>query len=99
MTRSKIHLLDEEMSPDPPNSYDLETLARLARVSPSTIRMYVHTGVLPRAVLRGRNTRYDDGYLARLRAVRHLLHVERLSLDQIRVKLSRMSDAQVLALL
>jgi hypothetical protein len=59
----------------------------------------VGAGVLPRSVLHGRNTRYDDAYLNRVRAVRHLIHVERLSLPQIRVKLSRLNDAEVLALL
>jgi hypothetical protein len=54
---------------------------------------------LPRAVLRGPKTTYDDGYLARIRAVRYLLHTERLTVQQIRAKLGRMSDAEVAALL
>ncbi|HVY49806.1 MAG TPA: MerR family transcriptional regulator [Minicystis sp.] len=58
--------------------------APLARIAPSTIRMYVHAGLLPRAVLRGRNTRYDDGYLLRIRAVRYLLHTERLTKAEAR---------------
>ncbi len=87
------------MSSATTNSYDIDTLARLARVAPSTLRVYVAAGVLPRAVLHGRNTRYDDAYLTRVRVVRHLLHVERLPLRAIRAKLSRLSDAEVLALL
>jgi hypothetical protein len=79
--------------------YTLATLARTARVQPGTIRSYVAQGFLPPAVLRGPKTTYDDGYLARLMAVRYLIHTERLSAPQIRAKLGRMNDAEVSAML
>jgi DNA-binding transcriptional MerR regulator len=81
------------------SNYTLEAMARLARVQPTTVRSYVQKGLLPKAELHGRRTYYDDGYLARLQAVRYLLHTERLSVRQIRAKLSRLSDAEVAALL
>ena len=62
-------------------SYTLEMLTRMARIQPATIRSYVAQGLLPRAVLRGPKTTYDDGYLARVLAVRYLLHTERLSAE------------------
>jgi DNA-binding transcriptional MerR regulator len=79
--------------------YTLEGLAQAARIQTGTIRSYVAKGLLPRAVLRGPRTTYDDGYFVRLLAVRYLLHTERLSVRQIRAKLTRMNDAEVSAML
>lgn len=78
--------------------YDLPTLARLARIQPRTVRVYITQKVLPSAVFRGKKTTYDDDHLTRILAIRHLLHAERLSFPEIRNKFARLSSAEIAAL-
>ena len=53
-------------------TYSLAELARLADVTPRTVRYYVIQGLLPAPGPQGPNTRYTDDHLARLRAIKKL---------------------------
>jgi DNA-binding transcriptional MerR regulator len=53
-------------------TYSLPELARLGDVTPRTIRYYIAQGLLPAPETQGRNTRYTDEHLARLRAIKKL---------------------------
>jgi len=78
--------------------YNLADLARLADVTPRTIRYYVAQGLLPSPGAAGPATRYGDGHLARLRLIRRLQR-DHLPLAEIRIRLERMGDEEVQALL
>jgi DNA-binding transcriptional MerR regulator len=80
------------------DSYTLSDLARLADVTPRTVRYYVHQGLLPAPEPAGPATRYGDGHLVRLRLIR-LLQREHLPLAEIRARLERMDDRQIEAAL
>jgi DNA-binding transcriptional MerR regulator len=79
------------MADDP---YTLADLARLADVTPRTVRYYVHRGVLPSPEPAGPATRYGDRHLLRLRLIR-LLQRDHLPLAEIRTRLERMNDGEV----
>lgn len=83
------------MSDDP---YSLTDLARLADVTPRTVRYYVAQGLLPSPGAAGPATRYGDGHLARLRLIRRLQR-QHLPLAEIRGRLERMGDAEIQAML
>jgi DNA-binding transcriptional MerR regulator len=51
---------------------DLAELARASRVSPRTIRYYIHQGLIPSPGKRGRGARYDRGLLDRLELIKLL---------------------------
>lgn len=53
-------------------TYSLPELAKLADVTPRTIRYYIAQGLLPAPEPQGPNTRYTDEHLARLRAIKKL---------------------------
>lgn len=74
--------------------YTLTELARLADVTPRTVRYYVQRGLLPSPRAAGRATRYGDPHLLRLRLIRRLQR-EHLPLAEIRARLEQMGDAQV----
>jgi DNA-binding transcriptional MerR regulator len=78
----------------PDDPYTLTDLARLADVTPRTVRYYVHRGLLPSPEAAGPATRYGDGHLLRLRLIR-LLQREHLPLAEIRTRLERMNDGEV----
>jgi DNA-binding transcriptional MerR regulator len=82
--------------PDEP--YTIADLARLADVTPRTIRYYVAQGLLPSPGAAGPATRYGEGHLARLRLIRRLQREHR-PLAEIRVRLERMGDGDVEAAL
>lgn len=82
----------------PDDPYSLTDLARLADVTPRTIRYYVAQGLLPSPDAAGPATRYGQGHLARLRLIRRLQR-EHLPLAGIRVRLERMGDEEVQAAL
>lgn len=82
----------------PDDPYSLTDLARLADVTPRTIRYYVAQGLLPSPESAGPATRYGDGHLARLRLIRRLQR-DHLPLAEIRIRLERMGDEAVQALL
>jgi DNA-binding transcriptional MerR regulator len=74
--------------------YGLADLARLADVTPRTIRYYVAQGLLPSPDAAGPATRYSEGHLARLRLIRRLQR-DHLPLAEIRERLEQMSDVDV----
>ncbi|MEI7745561.1 MAG: MerR family transcriptional regulator [Chloroflexota bacterium] len=80
----------------PDDPYSLADLARLADVTPRTIRYYVAQGLLPSPEAAGSNTRYGEGHLARLRLIRRLQR-EHLPLAEIRSRLEQLGDEEVIA--
>ena len=78
--------------PDDPHS--LADLARLADVTPRTVRYYVAQGLLPSPDAAGPATRYGEGHLARLRLIRRLQR-DHLPLSEIRGRLEQLDDAGV----
>ena len=82
----------------PDDPYSLADLARLADVTPRTVRYYVAQGLLPSPEAAGPATRYGEGHLARLRLIRRLQR-DHLPLAEIRARLERMGDDEVEAAL
>ena len=82
----------------PDDPYALTDLARLADVTPRTIRYYVAQGLLPSPDGAGRAARYSEGHLARLRLIRRLQR-DHLPLADIRARLERIGDDDVQAAL
>ncbi len=80
----------------PDDPYSLSDLARLADVTPRTVRYYVALGLLPSPEAAGPATRYGEGHLARLRLIRRLQR-DHLPLAEIRIRLERMSDDEIVA--
>jgi len=80
----------------PDDPYSLSDLARLADVTPRTVRYYVTLGLLPSPEAAGPATRYGEGHLARLRLIRRLQR-DHLPLAEIRIRLERMSDDEIVA--
>lgn len=74
--------------------YSLTELARLADVTPRTVRYYIAQGLLPSPDAAGPATRYGDAHLARLRLIKRLQR-EHLPLAEIRQRLDAMSDAEI----
>jgi Ca-activated chloride channel family protein len=67
-------------------SYRIDELAHAAGMSVRTVRYYVQRGLLPAAAFRGKDTAYDRGHLARLKAIRRLQEAF-FPLDAIAVEL------------
>ncbi len=82
----------------PDDPYSLADLARLADVTPRTVRYYVAQGLLPSPDAAGSATRYSEGHLARLRLIKRLQR-DHLPLSEIRSRLERMGDDDVDAVL
>jgi DNA-binding transcriptional MerR regulator len=82
----------------PDDPYSLADLARLADVTPRTVRYYIAQGLLPSPEAAGPATRYGEGHLARLRLIRRLQR-DHLPLAEIRSRLERMGDEDVAAML
>jgi len=80
----------------PDDPYSLSDLARLADVTPRTVRYYVALGLLPSPEAAGPATRYGEGHLARLRMIRRLQR-DHLPLAEIRIRLERMADDEIIA--
>ena len=80
----------------PDDPYSLSDLARLADVTPRTVRYYVAQGLLPSPEAAGPATRYTEGHLARLRLIKRLQR-DHLPLAEIRARLEHMGDDEVLA--
>src|SRR4051812_25973145 len=86
-----LHCHDGPMPDDP---YSLNDLARLAEVTPRTIRYYVAQGLLPSPEAAGPATRYGEGHLARLRLIKRLQR-DHLPLSEIRGRIERLGDEEV----
>lgn len=82
------------MAQDREQAFDLAELCKEAEVTPRTVRYYVQQGLLPAPGV-GRGAKYGVGHLARLRLIRRL-QLDHLPLAEIRARLSRLDDAQVL---
>jgi len=82
------------IAPMADDRYTLAQLARLADVTPRTVRYYVHQGLLPAPDPAGPATRYGDRHLMRLRLIRRLQR-DHLPLAAIRGRLEQMEDWQV----
>src|SRR6187397_1590105 len=82
----------------PDDPYSLNDLARLADVTPRTIRYYVAQGLLPSPEAAGPATRYGEGHLARLRLIKRMQR-EHLPLSEIRGRIERLGDEDVRLLL
>ena len=67
-----------------PGEYTLEDLAKMLRINPRTIRSYIQQGLLSGPDSLGRNARYSDYHLKRLRVIRTLKEVHHLPLSEIR---------------
>ena len=80
----------------PDDPYSLADLARLADVTPRTVRYYVAQGLLPSPEAAGPATRYGEVHLARLRLIRRLQR-DHLPLAEIRARLAAMTDEEILA--
>ena len=80
----------------PDDPYSLSDLARLADVTPRTVRYYVAQGLLPSPEAAGPATRYGEGHLARLRLIKRLQR-DHLPLAEIRARLETLGDDEVLA--
>ncbi len=78
----------------PDDPYTIADLARLADVTPRTVRYYVQRGILPSPTAAGPATRYGDRHLSRLRLIRRLQR-EHLPLAEIRARLERVEDGDV----
>jgi DNA-binding transcriptional MerR regulator len=83
--------------PERAPSHSLADLARLADVTPRTIRYYIAQGLLPSPEGSGPAARYGEGHLARLRLIRKLQR-QHLPLAEIRARLEVLPDEQVVAL-
>jgi DNA-binding transcriptional MerR regulator len=77
-----------------PNEYSLQELARLADVTPRTIRYYIVGGLLPAPSQSGPLARYSDTHLERLRLIKKLQGAH-LPLAEIRTRLNDLDDAQI----
>jgi DNA-binding transcriptional MerR regulator len=73
----------------------LTELCSLAGVTERTVRYYIAQDLLP-SPGSGKNTRYGLGHLARLRLIRRLQE-EYLPLAEIRTRLERLTEAEILA--
>ena len=64
--------------------YSLEDLAKILRINPRTIRSYIQQGLLRGPDSLGRNARYSEYHLKRLRVIRTLKDDHNLPLSEIR---------------
>lgn len=85
---------DQHPHRDDPASYSLDELSREAGVTPRTIRYYIAEGLLPPPDAIGRNARYSQDHLDRLRLIAQLKD-EFLPLKEIRTRLTTLSDEEI----
>ena len=71
-----------------PTEFTLAELAKLAGVTPRTIRYYIAQGLLPAPGLAGPGARYSEDHLERLRAIKKL-QAAHMPLSEIRSLLKR----------
>ena len=83
--------------PDP-YRYTMTELEEQTGFNGRTIRYYISQGLLPPAHGRGPSATYDRGHLLRLRAIQ-LLKANYLPLDEIKARLSGLTDADIAAML
>lgn len=75
-------------------TYTLSDLAKLADVTPRTIRYYITQGLLPSPGQQGPSTRYDDSHLELLRVIKKLQNAH-FPLAEIRARLRTVTGEQM----
>lgn len=78
-------------------TYSLTDLAKLADVTPRTIRFYISQGLLPSPGQAGPGAHYTDEHLERLRVIRRLQRAN-LPLAEIRTQLGTLPNDQLQAI-
>ena len=84
--------------PPAPRRYTMADLEEQTGLDARTIRYYVSRGLIPSAHGRGPGATYDLGHLLRLRAIL-LLKAAHQPLDEIKKRLSGLSDDELAAML
>lgn len=81
-----------------PTDYSLTDLAKLADVTPRTIRYYIEQGLLPSPTQVGPNARYTEAHLDRLRLIKKL-QAAHLPLADIRGQLRGLGEDEIATML
>jgi DNA-binding transcriptional MerR regulator len=84
-------------TPSTPGTLTLADLARLADVTPRTVRYYVAQGLLPSPGQAGPGSRYPESTLPRLQLIREMQR-SHLPLAEIRTRLAGVTDAEIAGL-
>jgi DNA-binding transcriptional MerR regulator len=84
-------------TPNPQATLTLADLARLADVTPRTVRYYVAQGLLPSPGQAGPGSRYPESTLPRLQLIREMQR-NHLPLAEIRTRLAGVTDAEIAGL-
>jgi DNA-binding transcriptional MerR regulator len=84
-------------TPNPQGTLTLADLARLADVTPRTVRFYVAQGLLPSPGQSGPGARYLESTLPRLRLIREMQR-NHLPLAEIRTRLAGVTDDEIAGL-
>jgi DNA-binding transcriptional MerR regulator len=84
-------------TPSPHGTLTLADLARLADVTPRTVRYYVAQGLLPSPGQAGPGSRYPESALPRLQLIREMQR-NHLPLAEIRTRLAGVTDADIAGL-
>src|SRR5260221_5848097 len=63
-----------------------------------TVHFYVRKGLLPAPEFKGAQTKYSDAHVDRLRAIRYLLHGERLPLNKVKHRLASLGPEAIKAI-
>jgi DNA-binding transcriptional MerR regulator len=84
----------DEVTEDSAPAYTLEELAKLAGVTPRTVRYYIGEGLLPPAVSAGPNSGYTEEHRDRLRLIARLKDAY-VPLREIKRRLDGLSDADI----
>lgn len=88
----------EDVTTDGAPAYTLEELAKLAGVTPRTVRYYIGEGLLPPAVSAGPNSGYTEEHRDRLRLIAGLKEAY-VPLREIKRRLAGMSASDIHAAL
>jgi DNA-binding transcriptional MerR regulator len=84
-------------TPNSPGTLTIADLARLADVTPRTVRYYVAQGLLPSPGQLGPGSRYPESTLPRLQLIREMQR-NHLPLAEIRTRLAGVTDAAIAGL-
>jgi DNA-binding transcriptional MerR regulator len=80
-----------------PTEFTLTDLAKLADVTPRTVRYYIGQGLLPPPTQPGPGARYTESHLERLRLIKKM-QAKHLPLSEIRARLRVVTDIQIAAM-
>jgi DNA-binding transcriptional MerR regulator len=82
----------------PTVTYTMPELESASGISARTIRKYMSMAMLPRGSGQGRGARYDERHLRRVRLI-HQLRAQGEKLTAIRLRLQKLSEAELDAML